>query len=301
MTKPLALGIDLGGTQLRVAVVDSAGKVLQRSAAATDVAGGPAGVMAQLRHMIGEVTSRESLRIVAAGVAAPGPLDSDTGTIIDIPTLPGWRDFPLRDRLADELSLPVVLENDGIAAAFGEWRFGAGRGLRHLVYVTVSTGIGGGVVADGHLLRGRRGMAGHVGHMMIMRDGPRCSCGATGCFEALASGSALGAAAKLSGFAGARALVAAARHGNANALELLDREAGILGYGFASLLHLYSPERLIMGGGVSQALDLMLPRIHSRMRQSAMAPFRSVEVVPAALGDNAGLAGAAALALAEVV
>ena len=106
-------------------------------------------------------------------MSAPGPLDSETGTIIAIPTLPGWEEFPLAASLAEEFGLPVVVENDGIAAANGEWRFGSARGLRHFVYVTVSTGIGGGVVVDGRLLRGRRGMAGHVGHMVIEPDGPR--------------------------------------------------------------------------------------------------------------------------------
>src|SRR4029079_12417755 len=125
------------------------------------------------------------------GVSAPGPLDSEAGRIIAIPTLPGWDDFPLAAALPECFALPVFGENDAIAAANGEWRFGAARGLSHFVYVTVSTGIGGGVVVDGRLLHGRRGLAGHVGHMIIEPNGSRCSCGARGCFEALASGSAL--------------------------------------------------------------------------------------------------------------
>ena len=145
--------------------------------------------MRQLCDGIG--VDRHKQRIAGVGVSAPGPLDSETGTIIAIPTLPGWEEFPLATTLAREFGLPVVVENDGIAAANGEWRFGSARELRHFVYVTVSTGIGGGVVVDGRLLHGRRGLAGHVGHMVIAPDGPLCSCGARGCFEALASGSAL--------------------------------------------------------------------------------------------------------------
>lgn len=298
MSEPLVLSIDLGGTQLRAAMVDSSGRLQKRAATTTDVAGGPKAIIAQMLHLADEVglsQSRES--IIGVGVAAPGPLDSDTGTILDIPTIPGWINFPLRRVLSETLDLPVVLENDGIASAFGEWKFGAGKGLSHLVYVTVSTGIGGGVVADGKILRGRRGMAGHVGHMMISPEGPRCACGGVGCFEALASGTALGALGRVKGFENARAVVEAARIGNQDALELLDREADYLGYGFASLLHLYSPERLIMGGGVSQALDLMLPRIRQHIDNLAMPPFRSVEIVPAQLDDNAGLVGAAGLVL----
>ncbi len=296
MPSPLVLGIDLGGTQLRVALIDGAGQIFNRVSAATDVAGGPTGIIAQILKLAEELGLHDMRGgIIAAGACAPGPLDSVLGHIIEIPTLPGWRDFPLRRVLETELAIPVELENDGIAAAFGEWKFGAGKGLRNLVYVTVSTGIGGGIVVDDRLLHGRRGMAGHVGHFVMDQDGPRCSCGAHGCFEAIASGTALGIAAKDSGFSSAPAMVEAARNGNVRALELLHQEAGYLGRGFSSLLHLFSPERLIMGGGVSQAIDLMLPRIRECIEQFAMPPFRSVEVVPAMLGDNAGLIGAAML------
>lgn len=295
----LALAIDLGGTQLRVAVVNDAGQLVRRAAMATPVAGGPPAIVADMLRLAGEVIGDDRHEIAGAGVSAPGPLDSDTGTIIDMPTLPGWADYPLQRLLGEKLAMPVVLENDGIAAAFGEWKYGAGRGLAHLVYVTVSTGIGGGVVADGRLLRGHRGMAGHVGHMMIARDGPKCSCGGTGCFEALASGTAFNGAARAAGYADAKAVVAAARQGDARAAAVVAGEADVLGYGFASLLYLFSPQRLIVGGGVSQALDLMASRIDDQIRRHTMAPFRDVEVAAAELGDNAGLVGAAGLALSQ--
>ena len=192
MQKPLAIAIDLGGTQLRAALVDRNGGIVSRASVATDVAGGPERVIEQIRLLCGEIdVAGRRAEIAGVGVSTPGPLDSEAGTIIAISTLPGWEEFPIVARLAGEFGLPVVLENDGIAAANGEWMFGAARGLQHFVYVTVSTGIGGGVVVDGRLLHGRRGMAGHVGHMIIAPEGPRCSCGALGCFEALASGSAL--------------------------------------------------------------------------------------------------------------
>jgi glucokinase len=308
MTDGLALGIDLGGTQLRVALVDATGSIVRRAATATDLAG-PTAVIAQIRRLCAEFGAPEPSPI-GIGVSAPGPLDSETGTIIAIPTLPGWDDFPLAARLTEEFGLPVIVENDGIAAANGEWRFGAARGARHFVYVTVSTGIGGGVVVDGRLLRGRRGLAGHVGHMIVEPGGPRCSCGANGCFEALASGSALAAAAREAAMARPDSLMAkrspdaitgrdvvdAAREEDALALSLLAREAEWLGLGFASLAHLYSPEMIVMGGGVSQAFDLLQAGIAASFRASAMPPFRVVKIVPAGLGDNAGLAGAAALA-----
>jgi glucokinase len=179
----------------------------------------------------------------------------------------------------------------------------------------VSTGIGGGVVADGRLLRGHQGMAGHVGHLRLVADGPICSCGAVGHFEALAAGTALGARARAAakahprsllgqlaheGTVGARHVVEGARRGDPLCLELLREEAAYLGAGFTALLHLYSPERLIMGGGVSQGFDLLVDGIRAAIERDALEPFRNVPVVPAALGENSGLVGVAALVMEAV-
>ncbi|WP_448950346.1 ROK family protein [Labrys neptuniae] len=308
-----AIGIDLGGTQVRAALVDVSGTVLKRAATRTDVKGGPRAVMAQFQDLIRQVADNESLATLSGiGVCMPGPLDSRTGTVIHVPTLPGWEDFPLADELAATLGRPAVLEGDGIAACYGEWRFGAGKGLDHLLYVTVSTGIGGGVVSDGRLLHGRRGMTAHVGHIRLARGGLRCSCGALGCFEAFAAGTALDGRARAAVLqhpgsllaaladgmpATAGHVVAAARQGDAAALALIEEEASYLGEGLASLIHLYSPERVVMGGGVSQGFDLMADRIHQTIRANALPSFREVPVVKAALGDNAGLVGAAALVM----
>ena len=315
MAGRLAIAIDLGGTQLRAALVDGAA-VLRRAAEPTDVAGGPEAVLGQMQRLAAAM--REGVAsdgLAGIGIAAPGPLDGETGTILHIPTLPGWDDYPLRARLQAATGLSVVLENDGIAAAVGEWRHGAGQGLQHLVYVTVSTGVGGGVIADDRILHGRRGMAGHVGHFTLAPDGPRCPCGVVGCFEAYASGTALGRRARAvaaenpdsllgrsaaaAGSVDARAVVSAARAGDPLALALLGEEAALLGRGFASLIHLYSPERVIMGGGVAAAFGLMDGAMHRVMRENLMPAFRDVTIVPAGLGDNAGLVGAAALILAR--
>ena len=314
--RPLAVALDLGGTQVRAALVDGDGVIHARAAELTDVAGGPGGVLVQMRRLASEVSGGLPQGALAGvGVCAPGPLDTETGTVLGIPTLPGWEDFPLRDALATALALPVTLENDGIAAAYGEWQHGAGRGLRHLVYVTVSTGIGGGVVMDGRLLHGRRGMGAHVGHFQMDPAGPLCSCGAHGCFEVLAAGPALGkagrAAAQRDGAGlitvlagdepiGAQHVVDAARRGDAEAHRIIDQEAEYLGIGLTGLIHLYSPERVIMGGGVSTAFDLLDHGIHDVILRQAMAAFRDVRVVRAGLGGNSGLVGAAALALANV-
>jgi glucokinase len=304
---PLAIGIDLGGTQVRAGLLRN-GEILARAAQPTDIAGGPAAVLAQIDALVAEIKGAANVAPVGIGICAPGPLDSGSGVVLDIPTLPGWRDFALRDAVAQRYGLPALLENDGIAAAFGEWGFGAGLGVQNLVYVTVSTGIGGGVVADGRLLHGHRGMAGHVGHLRLAAEGPRCPCGGIGCFEAFASGSALGQRAREAAAAGgflaeaarharleARHVVAGARAGDAICRALLDEEADYLAQGFISLVHLYSPERIILGGGVSQAFDLIGDRVFAGVQAGVMPAFREVRIAPAALGDNSGLIGAAAL------
>jgi len=308
-----ALAVDLGGTELRAALVDDTGAVLAFASTATNAAGGPDVVIGQIVAILTEVREKgPHVDIVGLGVGAPGPLDGEAGIAIAPPTLAGWRDVPLAARLEERLGLPVRIENDANAAALGEWRFGAGRGTNSLVFITVSTGIGGGVIADGRLLRGRRGLAGEIGHMTIAEGRERCACGNLGCWEALASGTALGREASRHAAAGeaptlreiagsdrvtARHVAEAARAGDPVALDLLKAEAFWLGVGLVNLLHLYSPERLILGGGVSEVLDLMRGEIERTIAERAMGPYRDVPVVAAALGRNAGLVGAAGLML----
>ena len=309
-----ALAIDLGGTELRAAMVDESGAVLGFLACATDSRGGPAAVMAQMADLLRKLEREVGDRApVGLGIAAPGPLDASAGVAIAPPTLQGWHDVPLAAEMQARLDLPVQLANDANAAALGEWRFGAGRGTDHMVFVTVSTGIGGGVIADGRLLQGYRGLAAEIGHMTIDADATESLFGgAPGAWEALASGTALGRAATrgaagpdgagLRTLAGhgpitARHVVEAARMGDPLARTLLDREARLLGIGFTNLLHLYSPERIIMGGGVAAGFDLMRDRIEATIRERALVPYRTVPVVVAALGTHAGLVGAASLVL----
>lgn len=310
MAAELAIALDLGGTQIRAALVDREGKVLERRAVSTAAAAGPAVVADQLADAARAVAAGVLPDALAGvGISSPGPLDAANGRIIWAPTLAGFHDIPITALLAERLALPARLENDGIAAALGEWRYGAGRGLENLVYVTVSTGIGGGVIADGRVLRGRLGMAGHVGHMTIAPDGDVCSCGNRGCWEAYASGTAFTRRARLRAVAAAtclgvgnneidaRAVFEAARAGDALALALVTEEADLLGIGIANLLHLYSPEIVILGGGMANGFDMLHPGIAARVEASAMPSFRDVPVVKAELGDNSGLIGAAALVL----
>ena len=306
----LAIAIDLGGTSIRAALVDAKGALHKRTEALTAADAGAEVVVDQLRRIaISAIAGVDPGCLVGVGICAPGPLDAEHGIVLATPTIAGFVDLPLTAMLEERIGLPVRLENDGIAAALGEWRFGAGVGHNNLVYVTVSTGVGGGVIADGRVLRARRGMAGHVGHMTIVRDGESCACGNRGCWEAYASGTALAKRASiraahcpstalgLNGVAiDGLAVFDAARKGDALAKELVLEEADLLGIGIANLLHLYSPDVVVMGGGLSNGFDLLRAGIIARVNATAMPPFRDTPVMRAALGANSGLIGASILA-----
>jgi glucokinase len=306
-----ALAFDLGGTELRAALVDREGRVMAFDSTPTRSQSGPQSVIGQIEALAAHVRSRISgVTLLGAGIGAPGPLDPVAGIVIAPPTLAGWQEVPLARILQDRFGLPVRLENDANAAALGEWRFGAGRGATSLVFVTVSTGIGGGIIADGRVLHGRRGLAGEIGHMTITDQSEPCFCGAVGCFEAVASGTALGRRATAmtepkdgsalrtlsrDGDVTGRHVVEAARDGDGLALRLIAEEGRWLGIGFTNLLHLYSPDRIVMGGGVSDGYDLLHGYIEATIRQRAMSAYRDVPVVRARLGRHAGLVGAASL------
>ncbi len=291
-----ALGIDIGGTRMRAAVVSPEGQVLARAERPTPAKSAPDDIVAQVAAVVLEVMhGQEPGAIVSAGVCAPGPLDAQRGIAIATPTIKGFLDYPLRDRIAAAIGLPTFLDHDGHAAAFAEWKFGAGRGHANMVFVTISTGIGGGAIVDGALQRGRMGMAAHVGHMTISPDGPRCACGNHGCWEAIAAGPAFSAAARGKGFADGAAVFVAARAGDAKAVGLIKDQSRWLAIGVVNLIHIYSPDIVVLGGGVVAGFDLMQPFLQSQISQRAMPPFRDVPVVQAQLMDNAGVVGAAAL------
>lgn len=312
MSPARCISIDLGGTQVRVALLEGT-RIIRRASAKTAITGGPSAVVSQFETLIDQVCEGKDPKSNAGiAISSAGPLDSEAGIILGIPTIPGWENFPISSVLSDQYGLPVFLENDAIAAAFGEWRHGAGCGLQHMSYLTASTGIGGGFVVDGRLMRGIKGMAGHVGHMRLSQGGPQCICGASGCFEALASGTAfeirahaasqtlqsgfLGLAAQ-TGVISAKQVFEGARAGDQQCLSLVEEEARYLGQGITSIIHLFSPERVVMGGGLSHAFDLLETGIHAVIRSDALPPFKDVRVVQAELGDNSGLVGAAAMML----
>lgn len=310
------VGVDLGGTKVRAVLADGSGNFLARASAATEAAKGQAYVIDNIVRTINKVLKNaDHSQIVGLGIGAPGPLNPKTGMVYSPPNLPGWTNVPLRDILEDRLGLPVYLGNDASLAALGEYTFGAGKDFRYLVYITVSTGIGGGIIDDGRVIDGAKGAAGEIGHMTIEAFGPRCNCGNYGCFEVLASGTAMrrraieqlqsGKPSLITELAGGNIenvtgemVEQAARRKDPLALELI-RQTGIyLGIGITNALHLYNPEIVVIGGGVSRIGDILLKPMLEEVERRAMPAFREgVPIVTTKLGDDIGLYGSVALVL----
>lgn len=310
-----ALAVDLGGTKVLVGLVDHTGRVLARQRIATPP-GGPEAVARAIRALARSLRADAGgvgAAIAGAGVAVAGPTDHERGVIYDPPNLAGWgRETAFGPLLARELEETVQIENDANAAALGEAWVGAGRGVPDLVYITVSTGIGGGLILGGRLHRGANGTAGEIGHVVVDPDGPRCHCGNRGCLEMLASGTALarqareavvrGAPTSLQALAAhpdeitAAAVARAARDGDVLATGLY-RDAGTrIGVALGNLVALLNPKMIIVGGGVSHAGDLLFHPLRDAIRARVYPrPALEVVVVPAALGDDVGIIGAAAL------
>ena len=312
-----AVGVDIGGTKVAAGVVDEAGRVLARARRSTP-SRDPQAVEDTIVEVVEELRARHE--VAAVGIGAAGFVDADRARVLFAPHL-AWRNEPLRDAVAQVLGLPVVVENDANAAAWAEWRFGAGRGEPRLVCVTLGTGIGGGMVVDGAVQRGRHGMAGEFGHMVVVPDGHRCQCGNRGCLEQYASGNVLGREARELARAGSPVTVPlmqrvggdidalvgpliteAARDGDPCAVELFEEVGRWLGIGLANLAAALDPGTFVIGGGVSDAGELLLrPARESFRRTLTGRGFRpEPRIVVAALGPEAGLVGAADLARADL-
>ena len=249
------------------------------------------------------------------GVGCGGPLDSETGIVYSPPNLPGWDAYPLREKLEDHFGAPACVDNDANAAALGEQRFGAGRGYRNIFYITMSTGIGAGLILDGKIYRGTDYSAGEFGHIVMARGGPKCNCGGRGCLEALASGTAIAKRARrgigrepesllakrfLSGkkVLSAKDVVDAARHGDPLSEKILLDAAVYMGLGITSAIHMLNPDIVIIGGGLSLAGKILFDPIRQTVTERAQKHLAGhVPIVPAILGKKVGLYGALAVAL----
>jgi glucokinase len=301
------VAIDIGGTQLRVAVYPSTGTkplTLQR----TPTRGMEAGVFERLTALIDSVWPTEPVDAIC--VAAPGPLNPYTGIIVSTPNIPAWINYPLADLLFERYKVPAFLGNDANLAALGEWKFGAGQGHHDVLYITISTGIGGGAICNDMLIEGCRGMATELGHITVLPGGPVCSCGVPGHLEAVASGPAIvryvisqistGRSSILSSNSTLSAIQvsAAAEKGDELAREAFSVAGGFIGQAVADFLHIFNPSIVIFGGGVTQSGKLILDPIQASMRRNIMdkSYLDGLQITTVKLGDDAGLFGALAQA-----
>ncbi len=290
--------VDIGGTKIAVGAVAEDGTVVARAEGPTAPADGFDAAMERTRGMLHDVARRAGAWFEGIGVAAPGPLDPFAGVIGDVGTLPGWQGANLPAALENEFGVKVAVENDADAAALAECTWGAGRGARSFIYVTVSTGIGVGLVLGGRLYRGVDGAHPEIGHHVLDASGPLCYCGARGCWESLASGPAMTAWMRgerpEAGELSAAEICEMARSGDALARRAVAREAHYLGLGLANLVTMFTPEAIALGGGVTKSADLVLDRARGVVRAiCTQVPAEKTRIATASLGADAGLAGAA--------
>lgn len=324
MSSRWVVGVDIGGTNLVVGVVpfDGGDPVGLRTRSTEPERGADAAVADIVRmaeDAIGETLDLhggDRSNFCGAGIGCPGPLDLRAGTVIATPNL-GWRDYPIRDRIADALELPASLDNDANCATYGEWWLGAGRGATSLVGITLGTGIGGGLILDGRLVRGASNVAGEIGHTTIDFTGRRCACGNYGCLEAYASGPNIAARAREGLEAGYESILPelvegdlkritaatvydALLRGDHYAHEVMTETAKILGAGIANMVNLLNPERVVVVGGVTRAGEHLFAPLRTEVRRRAFDAAVSVcKILPGALPDTAGVIGAAGIFVME--
>lgn len=291
----LFIGVDVGGTTVKGALVDLEGSVAERIEVATDTAGATSTTVEVVRRLHGSATA-SSEGVAAVGVGAAGFIDAASGTVTFSPNIT-YDDPKLADAVRREVDLPVVVDNDANAAAWGERAFGAARGLDHVAVITVGTGIGSGMIVDGRLLRGSTGAGAEFGHMVIIVDGEPCTCGLKGCLERYASGSAI---ARMAGGEGitAEQVAGAAHAGDRDALSVMRSAGEALGVGMCNLVNLLDPDAIVLAGSVVGAGEPFLgparTTLDSLLAAQRRRPMRCIE---AALGQDAGIVGAAALAM----
>ncbi|GGF64810.1 glucokinase [Paenibacillus albidus] len=304
------VGIDLGGTKIAAALFDSNGTMLKREQMETAGARTAGEIVQRMIEQIQSVSAGYPL--AGIGLASPGAVNSREGIVINGTNLPGWTDVPLKLWMEEALGTEVRVVNDANAAAWGEYARGAGKGAQNMVYVTLSTGIGSGIVLDGKLLLGTDSYAGELGHNIVDPNGPQCSCGRYGCWEVFASGtairnSALGLMEERSSVItelarrdgeeiSSRHVFEAMSLQDPLAMEVIGRSIDYMALGLANAVHTFNPDRIVIGGGVSRAGDLLFPLLRVTTERLVMKPYQGTfTIVPAGLGDDVGLIGAAAL------
>ena len=309
------IGIDVGGTNVKIALVDENGKIIYSNSVPTYAKMGYEYTVNNIKQSIRDLmkeTNTTEKDIEGIGFDFPGQVDYQTGIVKLAPNIPGWVNVPIAKMIEEEFKIPTKIDNDVRCAALGEMKFGAGRGCKNFICITVGTGIGSGIVINGQLVRGAANAAGEIGHIKLqMDDGPLCGCGDRGCLEAYASGPAIVAMAQdyLKGGKSAKfaemasdgeitpyIVAKAAEAGDPVAKRIFEIMGHRIGMGLTSVINLLNPEKVIVGGGVAECGDLLLEPIRKTIKERAMAVAgASVEIVPAELGNSAGVIGASML------
>lgn len=303
-----AIGIDLGGTNIKGALVDDQGQIILRRAIPTAAEEGPRAVIERIRQLITELAAGQNpSEVEGIGVGIPGQPEAETGLVLYAPNLK-WQNVPLGQELRRYFDYPVYMDNDANAAALGEFLYGAGQGSHNMVAVTIGTGIGAGIIIEGKLYRGSAWSAGELGHTVVLPGGPPCSCGNQGCLETLTAGPALlrlagdkikqGQSTALAGYNSleARDIFWEAQTGDKAASEIISEMAYYLGIGIANIINILNPDRVVVGGGVAQAGDILFKPLKEWINKQALPiPAKTTQIVPALLGNDAGSIGAASL------
>ncbi len=289
--------VDIGGTKIAVAAVREDGTILHQQECPTDADSGFQLAMQRVAAMLRDF-SNSGIALAGIGVGCPGPLNPFTGEILDVGTLPGWQGGNLVDALQSEFGLPVAVENDADAAALGEARWGSDAGRGNFMYVTISTGIGGGMILDGRLYRGVNGAHPEIGHQVLDASGPQCYCRAHGCWESLASGPAMLAwindQQPQKQFADASEICESAKLGDPLALRCTQREGYYIGLGLANLITIFAPDKVALGGGVIKSSSLFMDTVQAVIRDiCTQVPSDKTQITLASLGGDVGLLGAA--------
>lgn len=312
MEKKYVVGVDLGGTKIYTALVDLEGNIVKEKVVETLVQEGEEAVAGRIIDTIDSViTGVDKELIKSIGIGSPGPLDSKKGIIIETANLP-FKNFEIVKVIKERYDLPTYLDNDANVATLAEFMFGAGKGTENMVYITVSTGIGGGAIINGKLYRGNTANALEVGHMTVAKEGPRCGCGNTGCAESFASGTAIGNRAKeavaskvvtsLKKYDNvtAKEVFVEAANGDAEAKRILDNALYYLGITVGNVMSHLDPEKVVMGGGVINGGDIVLETVKKVVAERCLSVFaENCSIEKAKLGGQAGVLGAAALAITE--
>jgi glucokinase len=316
MSGPYFAGVDLGGTKIMAIVVDAQNNIIGDQRLPTEASKGAEHVISRMVEATRAAADEAGLNLedlTAAGISAPGPIDWKVGIVTDPPNLPGWHDVPLTFLFSERSGIPSVLENDANCGAVGEHQFGAGRGYRHLIYVTISTGIGGGLIIDNELYRGASGAAGELGHIIVAEDGPRCGANHAGCLEAFSSGSGIARRAQELIDAGgmprtariaeqnpplsAESVHLAAEAGEVEALAIIESAARYFGMGLATMINAFNPEIVVIGGGLTHMGDGYLgPALEVARARAFEQPFQDAHIVEWELGERGTALGALAVA-----